>query len=399
MKFLIFGYLLALLTSMAGMEIFSVLIVLTTLFFLVTGRYTFKFSKLTVGIILLFFLSHILSIILSPYIQSTDFIDYLRKARWILYLFIIPIFLKENVENIVKYRRVFLWLLLLVSIYSLVQVFSGVDFFRKTSYYKFQEIYSITLWRAKGFYTNTMTYSYIMGIILSFLFPFVLRNWRSDKLLSISYGLTLISFFLGFTRGAWLALVVTFVLIILLFYRHLVKKTLVCLISGALILLLIPGMQARVLSILNPEDLSRLHRLNIWKANVEMFKDNFYTGVGLNQNTDLTPRYFDKLGIVQDFYGHGHNSFIQYLSTTGIIGFFTLILFTIYFLVVTFKCIESHANFKEQQILIGLMSAQIFFILGGLTEALIIDAEILHWYSLTISSIIYLKHRKEYVQP
>src|SRR5206468_1777859 len=102
-------------------------------------------------------------------------------------------------------------------------------------------------------------------------------------------------------------------------------------------------------------------RRNVWKANIAMFKDHIWTGIGAGQNEERLDEYYKKLGIESTFGGHAHNNYIQMLSTTGLLGFFFYMLFILSFLLMTHRLWGDipETHFWHRVVALGALGAQI----------------------------------------
>lgn len=133
------------------------------------------------------------------------------------------------------------------------------------------------------------------------------------------------------SRGAWLALILT-VFVFLLMWHH---RSLWLIILGVASLPILPSvLPASVLnrfaSIGNMADSSTSYRVYIWRASVKMIKDNLFTGIGIGEGAwaNLYPLYaLDGVGVAP----HSHNLFLQIWLETGIFGLLAFL--TVIFLI------------------------------------------------------------------
>lgn len=123
---------------------------------------------------------------------------------------------------------------------------------------------------------------------------------------------------LSFTRGSWVGFALGIVTLFAIRYR----KALISVPCGIAVLLAVPSTRGRIFSIFNPDNLTNMERLKLWKTGLIMFKDHFWTGVG---NGNYLYRYKEYIIKYRDLYlGRNqfsvHNSFIKMFAELGIFG-------------------------------------------------------------------------------
>lgn len=129
---------------------------------------------------------------------------------------------------------------------------------------------------------------------------------------------------LSFTRGSWVGFALGIVTLFAIRYR----KALISVPCGIAVLLAVPSTRGRIFSIFNPDNLTNMERLKLWKTGLIMFKDHFWTGVG---NGNYLYRYKEYIIKYRDLYlGRNqfsvHNSFIKMFAELGIFGGISFIL-------------------------------------------------------------------------
>ena len=209
--------------------------------------------------------------------------------------------------------------------------------------------------RISGFFGSELVQGgyYLRLVFISFGLFYLLRNNFKDKffyffIFSCSLFVILIS---GERAAIGLMLVGMFLLFIYLDIKILQKiyffLLAVFLISVSVIY--IPGLKARVYdntaTLLvekgNIKIFSRGHQEHYTSA-IKMFKKNILTGVGVrNFRLECRKKEYKSIG-VNACTTHPHNTYIQFLAETGIVGFSFIFLFLIYiskFLFKNFICV------------------------------------------------------------
>jgi O-antigen ligase len=155
----------------------------------------------------------------------------------------------------------------------------------------------------------------------------------------------------------------------------------------------------RFLSTFDLTNISNSDRLTIWRANYEIFKNNWLFGVGINANNSMVQAEYLKLGLprpqLMDVH-HAHSDLIHIFTGTGIIGGSLYLLMLVSFLYFTYAL---YVHFKERndflcRISLGLFLAQLFFHLGGLFQCNYTDREVNHllmfiWFAVTSLYLYY----------
>lgn len=271
----------------------------------------------------------------------------------------------------------------IVSIYGIIQFFTGLDMLHSKPY---RELISpgVELFRTKGFYTNTMTYSYLFGMIFCLFFAFVLFQPRERYIWLWRAGLALvgISLVMTFTRGLWIALILAVLSMTALVSRKFFIRTLLVLVvSMSSLYILSPQVRVRVANLVHL-DQSNSQRLQIWQVNWQMFKDHPLLGVGYEQNSTFVQDYNIKMFGKPGFTGHAHNHFLQILAGTGIFGFLCFMGFCIYFFWMSLRLwkFAGPHDWLLKAVAMGSLGAQALFHIGGLSEAVYVDRESNHMF-------------------
>jgi len=120
---------------------------------------------------------------------------------------------------------------------------------------------------------------------------------------------------LTFSRSAWISLIAALITASFLDRKYIKYALIVSIaIFGADTLLGV----GRVNPVKAANDSSLLYRLEIWKASVEIIKDNFISGIGFGT---LFKHIASYSSVVSTKIEHSHNLYLQILTETGILGF------------------------------------------------------------------------------
>lgn len=124
------------------------------------------------------------------------------------------------------------------------------------------------------------------------------------------------------TRGAWLAVGLTFIAYVLTKIRD-NKKLGIALCLAFIILsasfLSSAQVRGRFDTLFDPQFQSNSERILIWESAIAMWRDYPITGVGLNNFRHMEETYLSPLH-KEIFHNHAHNIFLNFLAETGLIG-------------------------------------------------------------------------------
>ena len=94
--------------------------------------------------------------------------------------------------------------------------------------------------------------------------------------------------------------------------------------------------------------------------------------MGYGENIAALPEYYKKLGAPADMLvSHAHNQYLHMLAGTGVIGLIIYLVIVLYFLILALRVwyrLSSRETY-HQGLALGLVGAQVAFLVGGFTEA------------------------------
>jgi len=375
-------YMVALCTSMSGMEILSWSIVffllITMIFDVINGTKVVQIH--TIGIeVPLFFFVLVVYFGLKINAPDTDFAFNFGNIRnWALVYF-----LCYALQINARLNRLFYTLMTvatLVSIYGIYQHFTGFDakvvFLHKEPVlapapgFPNADHFSVI-----GFFGHHLTFAHTFAMIVTIPWAALLLGNRlgffHKLILGLVWGTILTAIILTFGRGAWIALAITFPLMALFVSRKaFFGVVLAILIAGFAVWKGSPAIGYRMGTITDSKYFSNADRKDLWAINMEMFYDHPWIGVGYRVNEDLCASYKKKLQIENDFCGHAHSNYIQMLSTTGILGTACYMLIMIGFILLTMRLYSSipSTHYWHRVFMLAGIGSQLAFHIGGLTQ-------------------------------
>ncbi len=400
-------YPITLLTTISGMEILSAILIVLTLFYMlfdVLGkRREFKFFMIpgTVSLIGFIIIAYLGLVVNAPEANPWR---YLAQIHWVVLLFILPYTL-TLFPGLNKLFNILIVTASIISIYAIAQHFTGLDLnylmgWRDTPAPRPALHSNGKFYSSIGFFKHHLIYGYVYGIVLCFPVAALLLGRQQTLLFKIMMILSslLIGFSLLFTygRGVWLAVCAA-----ILFMAAYTSKRIFFLALSSLLGIFIlmystsDTFSDRFNTFLSTTYSSNKVRINIWRANMAMFADYPWIGIGYEQNARRTAEYYEKLRIEETFIADAHNNYIQALSTTGILGFLFYMLFIISFLFATHQLIMKipKTHYWHRVFTLAILGAQITMHTGGLTEWTIGDSEVYHLFIFLLACMSYMCER------
>ena len=201
---------------MAAMELFSWLTFLILIFALILGRIKGKAQKWSwTGLELPLFGFVLFAALGAVFIEdiSSDQRRYiLGSQRWIVLFYTYYLIFTNKWVSLNRVFYVVVGAATLVSLYAIFQTFTGWDVFRSVPY-KATPFSSLNIWRAKGFFSNSITYANSFSLVALLLVGVLLqsKNELSKKKQSLYWTALVIislSILFSFTRGVWVGVFV-----------------------------------------------------------------------------------------------------------------------------------------------------------------------------------------------
>jgi len=312
----------SLIIGAAVSEFFVSLTALTFILYSIYYKNYLYYKKKIFKILLIFFIYIVFSSVMSEYP-----INSLRSSLFYFrfYLLFLAIwFLLDNNKNFPKYFLVSIAAPLIIAFsYSLIDIFYSVRFESMKSGYRISGLFG----------TELIQGSYFLRFLILFLGVYTLVN-RDFKNKFIYYVIFFISVFIILVSGerASIGLLFIFLLLFLFFFEikifYKIKILSAIIFIVVLSIVYLPGLKNRVFD--NTKSLifesgsikafSRGHQEHFISA-LKMFKKNIITGVGIrNFRLECRKDEYKYIG-VNSCTTHPHNTYIQFLAETGIIGF------------------------------------------------------------------------------
>jgi O-antigen ligase len=217
----------------------------------------------------------------------------------------------------------------------------------------------------------------VLGALLIEIIPFLTlvglmetdlnRTWRG--ILLTATVVSAIVLIMTSTRGAWLGLGAALVVYVALVAKRNPKSALIVALAWAIFcaaFVVIPSLEHRVDSMLNPQMASNTERVLMWRSSWQMFLDHPFTGVGLGMWSDVEKGYYiSPAARDPDVHMHAHSNYFNFLSETGLIGFSA---FLGLFVLIAWLMFRRYRSNPRDYWSLAMLLTTIAFSVQGLTE-------------------------------
>jgi O-antigen ligase len=401
-------YAIAIQTTMAGMEIFGWASGVFGLILWVSqyGRQSWsEFRKQWLvqpgdGAVALLFLVIVASVLInSP--PETNKVFWIGSGRWVLLFFLMRLALSfvdfEKTQTVIK---VLICLTGVIGLYGVQQHFVGHDYIRGKTIELFgQRADGSPFYRSNGLLSMHTRFGHMSAVWSCLPMAYWLCAERVGKfrwvaLLCLLFGL--LGLAASLTRADWLSFPVAALFVGVLsamqFKRFEWKPLLtvagVLAVVVAMIIVATPELKERSESIGQVNTYaSNYQRVEIWKANIAIWKDFPVLGAGYGVNEALSPAYLNKLGLVRFTGGNAHSTYLQFLAGTGLLGLSAWLVFIATFFVVSVWLYRSLPQQKTvlRTLVLGGLGAQVVVGVTGLIDCNFHAAEITHAYTFIVA--------------
>ena len=344
--------------SNAGIESCFGFIYLCFILRCIFRRPTFKaiktFFKNRINLALLVFYICIgLSMLMSgPLLKKSFHAWFFKWGEGFLLFYFAQVFLTK--KQIKLLMTVALFTCFIICLDGLYQRAFGVVFLRNL---KLTKVNSAAPRASFSHYNDFATYLIVMFFLL-FGFLGYQKKWVLQIPLIFLIILVLTNLSLTYSRGAWLSLIITGLLLAIFFGNKRIK--IISLLVISIFILLITNLPfAKQRFFLTFQSGGDANRFNMWKIAFLMFKDSPLLGQGIGQFMDHVndPKYFERMGGVMFQQGqYAHNCFLQILAETGALGFLSFLLFLGALLLRSYTKLKENTDFLFTGIFLAILA-------------------------------------------
>jgi O-antigen ligase len=275
------------------------------------------------------------------FILSIFFSSYRMKSVLLVSdIFLVSLYFFLSYYDRADERKYFNLILYTVSVFSLICFINSVlNLFEKTNI----------------FFENPILQGIVSGIGVIIAIYYLLSVFKWPNLIFLTINIS--GIYVSGSKAAFLGTGLLVVLLILIKKKWLIPVVLILVI----LTFLIPNPIRNMFQFSLKYDPYAFNRFDIWKMSLDMYYDHFFTGVGLDNFSEVSKKYNFKQDRGPAHYfkipRSPHNDYLKILAETGLVGLF-LVIFLVFFII---KKIFSSSLFNLSKVLILYILLQAFF--------------------------------------
>lgn len=258
--------------------------------------------------------------------------------------------------------------------------------------------------RFQGFFNNSNVFGMAAGLWTSFCLTWIGSQIYFKKKISIWAIITAFLFlgttYLTYSRSSWGGLVISVTLLFITLRKN--RRILFSALACVAVVILMFSTNAfhfrdRLLYTQNlNSSSSNAIRLQIWKANIKMFSEKPFFGVGYWQNTQLLKTYGTDIPF-GDQQAHAHNQYLQFLSGTGVLGLTAYLILCVYGLMCLYRKFRSSNDILTKQFALCALMVLITYLIESFTDSPMDSREVRNIMMLIIGGLLGAIFSRKYV--
>ena len=386
--------------SIAGIEASILILYLTFLISFILNRQYKNFNKPLFWAILYFIIISVFSGLFNEY--ETEHLMALRTNWRLILPLILAVILKDVNEERLLY--VFFVFVMLMSIYGIIQFFTGVDWFRPdsqnfTTPYNLGNIEKNIVFHGKGNFSHHLTFGGYLLLCFSLLSSLIFCKEFSpfSKIICILITIIiLLAITSSLGRSVWLGTIVVISVLIFRISPKVMFTITICLLAIGSYLFIqfsdpsfemktpnsrIELVQKRIISSFKIQ--SNQDRILMWETGISAINDHFWLGIGYGNDVEIMPSYRKE---ISNRTGHRfwtkpgtgvHNIYLQTWVNYGLLGLIGYTSIFVIFLAQSIITLRKTSKYSyENSILWAGISGICGFMVAGFFENNFRDGEV-----------------------
>jgi putative inorganic carbon (HCO3(-)) transporter len=240
-------------------------------------------------------------------------------------------------------------------------------------------LYGKVLTRIYSTFYNPNVFAGFLGVTISFSLSRFVYN-SNDKLNIANIIISSICIILTYSRGGFIGLMSAVVILLIIKRDKRIALYLICMILLFFYANHTPDINRISMA---SKDSSRVFRVEVWKAAINMFFNNIITGHGVGTTWYALSGFSDKLW---SFIFHAHNLYLQISAEMGIIGLAAFVYFSIKNLLQAYKLQKAFDAEPYTYVFVGFIMAFISVLVHGMADSVAVvpnlSIAIINYYAL-----------------
>lgn len=349
------------------------------------------------------FVGYIFVIILGFILNSSpnaEIFESLKKFVWIINLYLLIYGFQQVEITPILLIKYFSLSFIIPNLYALLSYLRGWDLLTNRSSDRIIGLLSSATYHA---HANAVIYVFFSSVVL---FLYKRLSFKLKIIVLTTNFLFFLSILLTFTRGIWISLVLSS-LIMGFIWNY--KKAVIAFVGASVVFvgvfLIWPKFNERVMNSFNTK--ANQERIDLFNVNVQIWKEYPLLGIGYGENLRRNRDYWDRSEWNRPkkyITSHAHNQYLNVLSTTGVFGFLFFISFIFYFLRKNWLLLrqskrrdQTNSLSFRQIILFSCFWAQVEFLIACFTDVTFEYAKIRMLILVVWALIIVIERKPEII--
>lgn len=251
--------------------------------------------------------------------------------------------------------------------------------------------------RVDSFSTNPNILSSLLEPLAIVVFVGAIKFWHHVKVslsLAIVFMITIVAILFTQSRGSWVAIFGTMLILVPTFktrYRTIVLRGLSCVAICAVVAVVSTNSFDRINSVGDMQEQSHTERVLTMKAGLEMFIDNPVLGVGMdNWGEQYHTKYISPYAKIKHL-TTSHNNYLQILSECGLVGFIP------YAMVITYILTFAWHR-RDNLAAVAILGMTAVILLHGMVDCIYFMRATMRWYWMLLAVLMQLVNIDEVLE-
>ena len=307
----------------------------------------------------------------------------------------------KSIELSLAVKEIIRWLALFLIYYLTINLINDEKKMRIILYSIFLTVAMVSVlgiinylsmgYRAISFFGNPNPLAGYVNLIIPVLFGMLMTSvflWERI-MLGVFAVLSIVTWFVSFSRSAWLSLIMTMIFFSFFFFNKIKRRTVfISLIIFSMFAVIVLSTNVKN-DLMRRSDLQRSlisagYRVQCYPIGFNMVKDDLISGIGIGNYHVLIDNSLIDSGLPLHKYSHVienhlHSLYLQLFVETGIMGLSAFVFWLaciVRYLVNSLKSIENPRYYWQ---FVGLMGGVIVYLFNNLTDVLMVHGIHLQW--------------------